>query len=104
MAAQIGTVLRGKKAGRSWKVLVGYTVDELMAHLESRFEPGMTWDNYGRTPDSWSIDHVKPKSRFRYDSTDSEDFRRCWSLENLQPMWWPDNHAKGNRLTDGGSE
>lgn len=98
MAAQLGSVLRGRKAGRSWQVLVGYTVRELMAHLESHFQPGMNWDNYGRTPVSWSIDHVVPKSFFTYDSTDSPEFRECWALENLRPMWWPENLAKGNRV------
>lgn len=98
MAAQVGSVLRGQKAGRGWQALVGYTVQELMVHLEAHFEPGMNWDNYGRTPTSWSIDHVTPKSFFEYDSTDSEAFRACWALENLRPMWWPENHAKGNRV------
>jgi len=100
MAAQIWSVLRGKKAGRSWPVLVGYTVEELLEHLESHFGPGMTWDNFGRSETSWSIDHVIPKSRFRYDSADSEGFRECWALSNLRPMWWPDNHAKGNRMPE----
>lgn len=102
MAAQINAALHGKKAGRSWPALVGYSVDELMAHLAEHLEVGMTWENFGRTPTSWSIHHVIPKSRFDHDSTDSQSFRDCWALENLRPMWWPENHAKGNRVPPSG--
>ena len=28
---------------------------------------------------------------------DDEDFKKSWSLENLQPLWAKDNQSKGNR-------
>jgi hypothetical protein len=88
-AALTGTAY--KKGGNSWVKLVGYDVDELKAHLESLFQPGMTWDNYGE----WHVDHIIPVSMFKYDSYHHPEFRRCWSLDNIQPLWAFDNMSKG---------
>jgi len=72
---------------------LGYTVSELKTHLESKFKDGMTWENYGQ----WHIDHVRPESWFSYDKIGDDDFKKCWSLENLQPMWAKDNIDKSNK-------
>lgn len=85
----------GSKGGRSTFDLLDYTVEELKSHLERQFQPGMTWDNYGE----WHIDHIIPLTAFNYDTPDQIDFRKCWSLKNLQPLWGRDNMAKNNRLT-----
>ena len=76
-----------------------WTIGELMSHLESKFQPGMTWDNYGKN--GWHIDHVVPDSWFNYDNICSESFKKSWSLENLQPMWAKDNLSKHNRYAGG---
>lgn len=81
------------KDGRKWEELVGYTAEELKQHLERHFLPEMNWDNYGSY---WHIDHVKPKSWFKYDSISDEQFKKCWSLNNLQPMKACDNMKKKN--------
>lgn len=84
----------GAKAGRRWERLVGYTVTDLMKHLERQFQPGMTWANYGE----WHIDHVVPKAAFNYERPEHIDFARCWALSNLQPLWAVDNMRKHARL------
>ena len=84
--------LKDKKGGRSWETLVDYTLKELMDHLETNFLEGMSWDNYG----NWHIDHIKPVSSFNINSFDSDDFRECWELTNLQPLWAEDNLKKGS--------
>ena len=81
---------RNSKRGRRWEELVGYTTDDLSKHLESRFQPGMTWANMGK----WHIDHIRPQSSFTYTSTDDPEFRECWALKNLQPLWASDNLRK----------
>ena len=86
------TLAIGSKNGRKWCGLVGYTVDEFMNHLEAQFTPAMNWNNYGSV---WVIDHIIPKSFFKYDSVDSEDFRSCWALTNIQPLLYEDNARKG---------
>ena len=73
--------------------LLGYTIEELMSHLESKFTEGMTWDNYGE----WHVDHKKPMTLFEFTSTDDEGFKECWALDNLQPLWGKDNLSKGTR-------
>ena len=70
--------------------LLGCTVDELKAHLERQFQPGMTWDNYSYR--GWHIDHIAPCSVF--DLTDPEQQRICFNYNNLQPLWAKDNMQK----------
>jgi DNA-directed RNA polymerase subunit RPC12/RpoP len=85
--------LCGNKHGRHWENLVGYTLDDLMAHLESQFSKGMTWDNYG----AWHIDHIRPVSDFNFSTSDDPEFRVCWSLWNLQPLWAIENFMKQDK-------
>ena len=92
MSELIMQALKGKKAGWTWETLVGYTVEDLMKHLESQFEPWMNWDNYGK----WEIDHKKPRSLFHYTCPEDPEFKECWALENLQPLERNVNRRKNN--------
>ena len=38
--------------------ILGCTWEELVVHLESKFDNGMTWSNRGE----WHIDHIIPMS------------------------------------------
>jgi len=89
----ICTALKGEKNRRSWQKLVGYTIEDLIKHLENKFTEGMSWDNYG----SWEIDHIKPKSLFKYETAEDADFKKCWALENLQPLNKIENRKKGSK-------
>lgn len=91
MSLGIRTALGGSKRRVTWQRLVGYTVDELMRHLEKQFLKGMTWENRGE----WHIDHIVPRSSFKYSSPDDEAFKQCWALSNLRPLWSVDNMRKG---------
>lgn len=83
----IGTGIRaslhGNKNGIHWEELVGYTLEQLMYHLESKFNDKMSWDNYGTY---WQIDHIVPVNAFNIKSYTDKAFKNCWSLENLQPL------------------
>jgi hypothetical protein len=79
---------------RSTFELLGYTLEELMSHLEKQFTEGMTWDNYGE----WHVDHKIPMTSFNFETTDDREFKLCWCLDNLQPLWGPDNLSKGTKL------
>ena len=76
--------------------ILGYTINDLIRHLESKFQPGMSWKNYGK----WHIDHIKPESLFNYSTFDDREFKQCWSLDNLQPLWAKDNLRKSNKYQD----
>lgn len=80
------------RAGRTIELL-GCSIDELRAHLESQFQPGMSWDNHSVR--GWHIDHKKPCASF--DLTDADQQRQCFHWSNLQPMWGAENIAKGAR-------
>lgn len=77
--------------------IVDYTIDKLIATLESKFEENMTWNNYGA---NWWIDHLVPESLFEYASHTDPEFKMCWSLENLQPMWKEKNIEKSDMLLE----
>jgi hypothetical protein len=86
------------KNGCHWETLVGYKVEELKKHLESLFTEGMNWENYGYGKDKWCIDHKKPIISFHYDNFEHPDFKKCWALKNLQPMWCLENFSKGAKI------
>jgi hypothetical protein len=68
--------------------MLGYSIAQLRTHLERQFLDGMGWHNYGQ----WHIDHITPQSAF--DMTDEAQWRACWCLSNLRPLWARDNLAK----------
>ena len=72
---------------------LGCSIDELKSYLESKFQPGMTWINYGKG--GWHIDHIKPLSSF--DLTKIEELREACNYKNLQPLWAKDNLMKGSK-------
>ena len=90
MGAMIYLALKEKKNGYKWEDLVGYTCEDLMTHLESQFKGGMSWGNKGK----WHIDHIIPRSRFNVNSPEDAEFKECWALSNLQPLWAEDNLRK----------
>jgi hypothetical protein len=91
----IYTVLKENKLDKytNYFNMVGYTAEQLKTHLEVQFKEGMTWENYGE----WHVDHIKPISSFTFETCEDEEFKICWSLDNLQPMWGIENIKKGNK-------
>ena len=77
---------------------LGCSIKELKKHLESKFEPGMTWDNWGRSHDKWQIDHIKPLCGF--DLSDSIQFKEACHYTNLQPLWYKDHIIKTRQDID----
>ena len=93
---------KGGKNGRKTFEILGYTVQDLMDHIEAQWEPWMTWENHGRAHlngcKSWQIDHITPVSSFEIASTEDQSFKDCWALSNLQPLEAIKNIRKGARL------
>lgn len=83
---------RGTKKGSAVRDL-GCSVAECKAYLESKFQSGMTWENYGK--DGWHIDHIKPLSAF--DLSDREQLIQACHYSNLQPLWAVDNRRKSDK-------
>lgn len=94
ISQNIRRYLHKGKENKSWRELVDFSPQELAAHLERQFSPGMSWENYGQ----WHIDHKIPVSVFNFSTPKDIDFKRCWSLKNLRPLWAKENISKGNKL------
>lgn len=77
--------------------LLGCTIEEFRAYLESKFTEGMTWDNYGKQ--GWVIDHIIPCRSF--DLTKIEEQKKCFNYKNMQPLWNTDNQKKSDLLPNG---
>jgi hypothetical protein len=70
------------------------TIPELKAHLESLFEPWMSWDNWGRK--GWHIDHSVAVSEF--DLTDEQQLLKCYHWSNMRPLHWLENVKQAGKL------
>lgn len=85
-----GALRRRSKRGSAVRLL-GCSVVDLISHLERLFQPGMSWQNYGRA--GWHIDHIVPLSSF--DLTDPDQLAKACHYTNLQPLWAKENLSKG---------
>jgi hypothetical protein len=86
---------KNQKKGSAVKDL-GCSVNFLKQYLESKFLPDMTWNNWGKGPDNWNIDHIIPLSSF--DLTDRDQLLKVVHYTNLQPLWEPDNLQKSSKI------
>lgn len=84
MSKRIRQSLIGNK-NDSWSKLVNYTLEELKTHLESLFTSNMSWENYRFT--GWHVEHILPICSFNIKEAGDEEFKKCWSLSNLRPLW-----------------
>lgn len=107
ISKKIRNALKSKgssKNGKSMADFLPYTVDELKSHLESLFEPWMTWENHGThrkwidddpTTWRWHVDHIMPQSDLPFISMEDESFKKCWALKNLRPLSSRENMSDG---------
>lgn len=92
---RVWTALMGISKSDKTFNLIGCNIEFLKQYLSSKFQPGMTWENYG----DWHIDHIIPCASF--DLTKEEEQRKCFHYTNLQPLWQTDNLSKGKKLIYG---
>lgn len=91
---RLTTAIRNHQKSGSAVNDLGCSIPELKSYLESKFQPGMTWDNHGQH--GWHIDHIKPLASF--DLTDRKQLLEACHYTNLQPLWCQDNLSKGDRV------
>lgn len=75
------------------RAYIGCSPQFLRGWLESQFQPGMTWENYGTV---WNIDHVVPFSWWDIRNHPNHAFEAS-HYSNLRPISVMDNLAKNNR-------
>jgi hypothetical protein len=109
-SVSVGAALRKVNKNKNGSVIkyLPYSIEDLKNHLESLFEPWMSWNNWGvykketwNDNDSstwtWQIDHIIPQSMLLYDSMNHPNFKKCWSLSNLRPLSSKENILKSNQ-------
>lgn len=79
--------------------LLGYSISELMRHLESMFTAEMTWENHGKV---WQIDHIYPCSKLKYNSVHDNNFKKLWQISNLRPLCKIENNKKSDKVIKSG--
>lgn len=96
MSARVRDALKrkGVKKDTTSESLVGCSAWELKEYIESKFQPGMSWDNWSRN--GWHIDHILPLASF--DLAVEEQRKQAFHYTNLQPLWARDNMEKKARL------
>lgn len=72
----------------------GIDLPGLRLHLESLFQPGMTWANHSF--EGWHIDHKHPLASFNL--ADPEQLKQAFHYTNLQPLWAKENLSKRDRV------
>jgi len=92
ISKRIRTALQfaGTKKAMHTVNLIGCSIEELRQYLESLFQPGMSWENYGFY--GWHIDHIIPCAAF--DLRCPLQQKICFWYKNLQPLWAEDNRIK----------
>lgn len=96
LRARLRQAIKGNcKMGSAVKEL-GCSIEVFKLYIESKFQPGMTWENWSMT--GWHMDHIIPLSSF--DLTDPTQFKQAVHYTNLQPLWATENLSKnGNIIT-----
>lgn len=92
---QFGRLVRGGRIGAKSRRLfetLGYSVEDLVRHLERQFTQGMSWDAFKRG--EIHIDHIVPVAAFSFTSPEDDEFKACFALTNLRPMWARENQRK----------
>lgn len=84
-------ISRGYKNSSALELL-GCSVPEYIAYIDSKLSPEMSWDNYGKV---WTIDHIRPCRSF--DLTVPEQQRECFNYKNTQPLLWNENRSKNDK-------
>lgn len=98
LRGRIWAALKSKQVRRSIKTadLLGCTLAEFIRHLESKWLPGMTWQNYGNKDGMWQIDHIIPCSIFNL--IDESQQHACFHFSNQRPLWKRENCVKSNKI------
>lgn len=89
--ARVAQFLKNRE---SYSKQLGCPYRVFIMHMESQFQPGMTWETYGHGPGTWQIDHVKSLALAYLEGPES--FAAACRFENLRPLWWEDHIVKTN--------
>jgi len=90
LRARIANCIKNNTKKGSAVADLGCSIEQFKLYIESKWQPGMTWENHNLT--GWHIDHIIPLSSF--DLTNRQQFLKATHYTNLQPLWAKDNWKK----------
>ena len=94
LRSRLNKAIKGNYKSGSAVFDLGCSIDEFKVYMESKFQLGMSWGNWGRK--TWHIDHIKPLASF--DLSDRDELLNACHYTNLQPLWAKDNMMKSDRI------
>lgn len=80
----------GTNRSKRSKEIIGLSWDEFKNYLESKFQPGMNWNNYG----AWHIDHIIPLCS----ASNEIELEKLFYYTNCRPLWAKENIQKGGKI------
>lgn len=92
LRGRLHRAIKGKSKELKATELLGCSIEEFKNYISSKFEPGMSWDNYGLY--TWHIDHCIGVNNF--DLTDIEQVKKCFHYSNMSPRWATTKVARKN--------
>ena len=94
LRSRLNKIVKGELRAASAMDMLGCSIEHFKSYMESKFQDGMTWENYGK--DGWHIDHIIPLHSFNL--LNQEECKKACHFTNLQPLWAKDNMSKGARI------
>lgn len=91
---RVRKAVKGISKSKTTIRLLGCSIEDFKLHIESQFQLGMTWENYGQ----WELDHIKPCCSF--DLTKEDEQLVCFHYSNIQPLWKKDHRIKTKKDTE----
>jgi hypothetical protein len=85
-------IRKGVRKSERTEKLLGCSFKHFVTYIESKWESGMDWSNYGQGNGKWELDHIIPCALF--DLNKPEHQKRCFHFSNLQPLWSEENRRK----------
>lgn len=100
--ARVKSALRDRKFRKTNTTaeLIGCSFDFFRGWIESQFQPGMSWENYGSKPGQWEVDHITPIAIFPLEI--ESERKRAFHYTNCVPMWAEKNRAKNDFIEHNG--
>lgn len=92
LCARVSMLLGRRNKRRGTVELLGCSVEEFKANLERQWEPGMSWENYGKGAGKWNLDHIRPCASFNL--LDPAQASQCFHHSNMRPCWHVENNSK----------
>ena len=92
---KISQSLKGYSKSKTTLQILGVdNFDVFKQHIESQFQKGMNWQNYGLGENKWVIDHRIPVNSAKTE----QEIYAINHYSNLQPMWSIENMKKGTNI------